>query len=321
MSGVIKIKKRKSEYTDDWFKEKIYSMRDDIEILNEYHNKHSIIVCRCKIHPNHTFKVKASTLLNAGGKCKLCRFEKKKLGGQTFGRLIVLRLDEEVSLQKKNAYWKCKCQCGNGISVSQSSLLSGNTISCGCAKTDAVINFNKTKKSKKNEYKFEGDYVVGKCFNKDVEFIIDIDDYEKIKDYCWFEDGHGYVNARDKSRNKTVKMHRLVLGLDFGDVGVVDHINHNGLDNRKVNLRVCNRSKNAMNAELQSNNMSGVCGVSYDKNCNRWCAYIRKNNKQYYLGVYLDFEDAVKARKEAEESLFGEFSYDNSQLKGEEFTV
>ena len=312
------IKKRNDQYTDEWFKKKIYSMRDDIEIISKYETKYSDIICRCKKHPHHTFSCKAYTLLNGNGKCKICRFESRNLIDRTFGRLTVIELDEELSLKKKSAHWKCQCQCGNTISVLQAALLNGNTTSCGCAKIDATINYNKTQKSKKNDYRIEGNVVIGKCFNKDVEFLFDLEDFDKVKDYCWFEDGHGYVNARDKELNKTVKMHRVVLGLDFGDETIVDHINHNGLDNRKMNLRQCDRSKNAMNAELQSNNTSGVCGVSYKKTIDRWTAYIRKDNKQHYLGSYVNFEDAVRARKRAEEAMFGEYSYDNSQSKGEE---
>lgn len=296
-------------------------MRNDIEILNTYETKFSNMICRCKKHPHHSFTIKAHTLLSGKGKCKLCRFENRQLTGSVFGRLTVLGLDEELSLNKKSAYWKCKCSCGNIVSVLQSLLLNGNTISCGCAKSDATIKYNKTQKTKKNEYRFEGDIVIGKCFNKDIEFKFDLDDFEKLKDYCWFEDGHGYVNARHKGLNKTVKMHRIIMGLDFKDEEIVDHINHNGLDNRKINLRLCNKSQNAMNAEMQSNNTSGVCGVSYCKNIGKWGAYIRKNNKRYNLGYYLSFDDAVKARKEAENKMFGEYSYDNSQLKEEGFVL
>lgn len=296
-------------------------MRDDIEILSEYQGKHSDITCRCKKHPDCLFTVKAANLASGSGKCKICSFESKRLEGKTFGRLSVLGLDEELSLKKRSAYWRCKCICGTEVSVLQARLLNGEKTSCGCAKIEATINYNRTQKTKKNEYRIVGNVVIGKCFNKDVEFMFDLEDFDKVKDYCWFEDGHGYVNARDKKLNKTVKMHRIILDLDFGDKEIVDHINHNGMDNRKINLRKCDRSKNAMNAELQSNNTSGVCGVSYDKSCNRWCAYIRKNNKNYNLGSYLNFEDAVRARKRAEETMFGEYSYDKSQSQGEEYLL
>ena len=313
----------KNKYTDEWFKNKIYSKRNDIEILNEYQNKHSDIECRCKKHPHFIFTVKASTLSSGGGKCDICRFESKKLHGKKFGRLTVVGLDEERSLSERNAYWLCKCDCGKEelVSILQASLLDGNSKSCGCAKSEAITNYNKTCKTKNNIYRIENDIVIGKCYNKDVEFFLDLEDFDKIKDYCWFEDGHGYVNARDKSKNKTIKMHRIILGLDFGDADIVDHINHNGLDNRKINLRTCDKSKNAMNAEVQSNNSSGICGVYYNEKHNSWRSYITKDNKRYYLGSYVNIEDATNSRKIAEEKFFGEYSYDNSQQTGESYSL
>lgn len=311
------------KYTDEWFKNKIYSKRNDIEILNEYKNKHSDMQCKCKKHPHFIFTVRAATLSSGGGKCDICMFESQKLYGKKFGRLTVIGLDEERSLLERKAYWLCKCNCGKeeSVSVLQASLLNGNTKSCGCTKTEAMIKYNKIYKTKKNIYKIEDNIVIGKCYNKDVEFILDLEDFDKIKDYCWFEDGHGYVNARAKDVDKTIKMHRLILGLDFGDTDIVDHINHNGLDNRKINLRICDKSKNAMNAEIQSNNVSGVCGVSYDKEFDGWRAYITKNNKRYDLGIYKKIDDAIESRKVAEDSLFGEYSYDNSQLTGKSYSL
>ena len=93
----------------------------------------------------------------------------------------------------------------------------------------------------------------------------------------------------------------------------VDHINHNTFDNRKSRLRVATTSQNAMNRTKGSNNTSGVTGVVWVKNRNNWKAEIKINDETIYLGSYDKFEDAVKARKEAEDKYFGEWSYDNSQ--------
>ena len=68
-----------------------------------------------------------------------------------------------------------------------------------------------------------------------------------------------------------------------------------------------------MNKGLQKNNNSGVTGVSWHKRDNIWEARITLNKKQIYLGRFENFEDAIKARKEAEEKYFGEYAYDYSQ--------
>lgn len=103
-------------------------------------------------------------------------------------------------------------------------------------------------------------------------------------------------------------MHKL-----FVDGRYVDHINGKTFDNRKSNLRIVNKSQNAMNKGLQNNNTSGVTGVYWHKQSSKWIAYITVDGEYIYLGSYDNFEDAVKVRKEAEEKHFGEYSYDNSQ--------
>ena len=92
----------------------------------------------------------------------------------------------------------------------------------------------------------------------------------------------------------------------------IDHKNHDKMNNRKSNLRRANNSENAMNSELSSANTSGVTGVYHDKKRNKWIASIMFNYKNIHLGRFDKFEDAVKARKDAEEKYFGEWSYDNS---------
>jgi tyrosyl-tRNA synthetase len=93
---------------------------------------------------------------------------------------------------------------------------------------------------------------------------------------------------------------------------LVDHINHDVADNRKRNLRIVTSVENQMNKSLQKNNTSGVTGVSWHSRDNIWEVHIRYKGKQIYLGRYKDFNEAVKARKEAEEKYFGEYSYNNS---------
>ena len=82
---------------------------------------------------------------------------------------------------------------------------------------------------------------------------------------------------------------------------VIDHKNHNLLDNR-----------NAMNKVIVSNNTSGVTGVVWVKDMQQWRAEIKINTKTIYLGFFNNKDDAIAARKSAEEKYFGEYSYDNS---------
>lgn len=101
------------------------------------------------------------------------------------------------------------------------------------------------------------------------------------------------------------------------DKRCVDHINHNIKDNRKSNLRIITVSQNAINKKIVSNNTSGVTGVCWNKKDSYWQAYITLDYKTKHLGCFQNKEDAIKARKDAEEKYFGEYSYDNSMKVGE----
>ena len=131
--------------------------------------------------------------------------------------------------------------------------------------------------------------------------IIDLDDIDRVKDYKWTY-SHGYVVNR-KSR---MSLHRLIM--DCPDDMVVDHWNHNKLDNRRDNLRICTQQENMMNRSIQSNNTSGITGVNWDKSRGKWRAQIMLNKKTKYLGLYENIEDAIQARRQAEIDYFGEYA-------------
>lgn len=163
------------------------------------------------------------------------------------------------------------------------------------------------KKKKYNTYNLTGNYGVGYT-SKGEEFWFDLEDYDKIKDYYWCINNKGYVSTHIKK--KQILFHRLIIN---NKNGIIDHISHNKFDNRKINLRIVNKNQNGMNASLSKNNTSGVTGVVWHSRDEMWEARIKVNYKYIYLGRFSDFEDAVKARRDAEERYFGEYSYDNSQ--------
>ena len=95
--------------------------------------------------------------------------------------------------------------------------------------------------------------------------------------------------------------HRIAYFMHYGiEPDNIDHINHDGMDNRIENLRSVSNEENMKNRTLQSNNKSGVNGVSWFKNMNKWVAKIAVDNKDKHLGYFIDFNDAVRARKLAE---------------------
>ena len=221
-----------------------------------------------------------------------------------YGRLMVVdRASDYISPRGQHVTkWLCKCDCGKYTEVVWNSLASGRTKSCGCLQKELLSERLKSQ----NRYDLSNEYGIGYTSNGE-EFYFDIEDFEKIKDYCWCMDDRGYICARDFHNGRHIKIHRVILPGEF-----VDHINHNKGDNRKVNLRIVSSSQNNINRKLPSNNTSGICGVKWRKRDERWESTITFQGKRYYLGMFDDYNDAVKARKEAEKRFFREFSYDFS---------
>jgi hypothetical protein len=106
-------------------------------------------------------------------------------------------------------------------------------------------------------------------------------------------------------------VHRSILGAKPGTL--VDHANHDGLDNRRCNIRLATSADNNANRVLQKNNTSGVVGVVWHKHAQRWQAQIKKNRKMHYLGLFKELSDAIAARRSAEQEHFGEFAYAGAQ--------
>ena len=227
---------------------------------------------------------------------------KNNLTGQRFGKLIVIKQTEDYVTPKgkHDAQWLCKCDCGSEYIARGIYLKDKRVLSCGC--------FNKESHKKYNTYDLTGNYGIGYT-SKGEEFYFDLEDYDLIKDYCWILDSNGYVASNDFNNNyKQLKLHKLLLF----DAQIIDHINHKKFDNQKHNLRIVTHSQNQMNKNLHSKNTSGVIGVSWHKKTNKWVSYINIDKKRINLGLFVNFKDAVKARKDAEEKYFGEYSYDNS---------
>lgn len=206
------------------------------------------------------------------------------------------------------AQWLCECSCEghNRIKVLGSSLRNGNTLSCGCLRKETSSQTWKNKFCKTNIYDLSGEYGVGWTTNTNQKFYFDLEDYEKIKNYCWIEhvltNGFHKLEAFNPKTKKTISMH-VLLGYKF-----YDHIDRNELNNRSCNLRPATHQENSCNKSIQSNNTSGVSGVNFNNRHGKWSARIGICNTRICLGYFDNKEDAIHARLQAESKYYGEFA-------------
>lgn len=245
---------------------------------------------------------------------------KINLTGQRFSYLTVIEEDLENSTPG-NIKWKCRCDCGNIVSVKGGNLKSGNTTSCGCNHRRICSEMLK----RYNKYDLTGEYGIG-YDSKGNSFTFDLEDYDLIKDFCWIvhkeysKKTNGeliaikyYVTGKDigKYNNKTMRLHRLIMGtLDNPEI-LIDHINGDGCDNRKSNLRFCTCAENARNVRPRKNTTSKYKGVYFSTQAQKWMAKINKDKKNYHLGTFENEEAAAEAYNRAAIELFGEFAYLN----------
>lgn len=134
--------------------------------------------------------------------------------------------------------------------------------------------------------------------------IVDTIFIENLKKYKWYLREDGYVASSNYNGNYQF-LHRLILSQT--NINYIDHINRDRTDNRLENLRSVSSTENGMNKGIRSDNTSGKVGVHWDKTRLKWCAMIGYNHKRINLGSFNNFEDAVKAREEAEKQYFKDF--------------
>ena len=140
-------------------------------------------------------------------------------------------------------------------------------------------------------------------------FKINDEDLEIIKPYKWVKGirypiAHIYKNGKRTS----LYMHKLLMG----EIGEMDHINGDGFDNRRANLRKATRQQNSFNQKInRSNNTSGYRGVTWKTPHGKegwWYAGIEINGKSIHLGCYKDKIEAAKIYNQAAIKYFGEYA-------------
>lgn len=137
--------------------------------------------------------------------------------------------------------------------------------------------------------------------------IVDTENLRLLSGCRWSFDSKGKLRyARRYVGRKTVYMHREIMNAPAGMQ--IDHINRNGLDNRKANLRLCNNSQNQQNRRKRNGASLRFKGVDWHAPCKKWRARICVNGKQRYLGLFKSEFMAASAYDVKTAELFGEFA-------------
>ena len=146
-----------------------------------------------------------------------------------------------------------------------------------------------------------GDYCEIVLYNKFCKPIaktkIDKEDLGKVKGHKWGLLKTNYIFCN----NKKILLHQFILGKKNGFE--IDHINHDKTDCRRNNLRFVTRSQNSMNRKVK--------GYYWNKKNKKWMAYINKNYKRIYSEYFINEQDAINARRQAEQKYFKEFAFNH----------
>lgn len=145
--------------------------------------------------------------------------------------------------------------------------------------------------------------------------LVDDKDFEYLNQFKWqaLKDKVTYYAVRSVTLNKKqypVLMHRVIL--EIADPKMQgDHMDHNGLNNQRYNLRIVTRKQNIRNSTGNKKSASIYKGVTYIKSSKKWCAQISINGKNKHLGVFTDEIEAAKKYDEMARLHYGEFAYLN----------
>lgn len=139
---------------------------------------------------------------------------------------------------------------------------------------------------------------------------VDDEDYDKLKNYRWYfyKNGNNYytlTNIKQNGRYVTKQMHVMIMGTPKGMH--TDHIDGNGLNNQKSNLRICSCAENTWNSRSIIGS-SRYKGVNWHKETRKWQAKICVNRKQIHLGVHSSEKEAALAYNEAAKKHHGKFA-------------
>jgi hypothetical protein len=209
--------------------------------------------------------------------------KRKDLTGQKFGRLTATRFSHTANMK---ANWECTCECGSTVVVPAYGLKRKSTQSCGCLHKEILLQ-NNTKHG--------------------LRYTPEYSSWCSMKSRC-LGGTSGHYKQYYVARGITV-CDRWIDSFEnfYADMGPkpspthsLDRINNDG-NYEPSNCRWADKATQSRNQRTQSNNKSGTRGVYWNNQCQKWAAAIRLNSRTLHLGMFSNLDDAIKARKDAEE--------------------
>lgn len=148
--------------------------------------------------------------------------------------------------------------------------------------------------------------------------LVDDEDYEFLVQWKWHVSlsryGGAYAKRVEIVNGKHIKISMHALLLRFPEARQIDHIDRNGLNNCKANLRPANAVQNGANGKFRVNNTSGFKGVAWHKQSGKWCARLRVNRQAHWLGLFASNVEAAHAYDRAALAMSGDFAATNQRL-------
>jgi hypothetical protein len=139
--------------------------------------------------------------------------------------------------------------------------------------------------------------------NSPLTTSVDEADFEYLSQFKWYAQQVGktfrantWVWCTSKQKHVVIKMHRMILDFPSQEI---DHINRNGLDNQRANLRLSNRVQNNQNQVGHANSQLGIRGVTFDTSRQKFVAQYTYAGKKIIGKRFDTLEEAVKAVEHA----------------------